>query len=66
MSPPAASWLNRSSDSSARWPLRSPGWKTSHDQLGELLLSRLSTRQVRDTDLLDRHGSPPRERFGKA
>jgi hypothetical protein len=28
MSPPAASWLNRSTDR-ARWPLRSPGWITS-------------------------------------
>ena len=32
---------------------------------GELLLSGLSTRQVRDTDLLDRHGSL-HEGFGKA
>jgi hypothetical protein len=28
LSPPAASWLNRSTDRSARWPLRSPGWMT--------------------------------------
>ena len=93
MSPPAASSLNRSTDSNARCPLRSPGWMTSmdtygrcraapdllrqdikndrplilgmlvHNQLGELLLTGLSTRQVRDTDLLDRHGWPPRFRI---
>ena len=74
MSPLEASWLNRSTDSNARCPLRSPGWMTSmdtycslsgsspsllrqdikgdgslilgvlmHNQLGELLLTRLLT-----------------------
>jgi hypothetical protein len=31
ISPPTASWLNRSTDSNARCPLRSPGWISSMD-----------------------------------
>jgi hypothetical protein len=38
MSPLAASWLNRSTDNSARWPLPSPGWMTSMDRYWSLSL----------------------------
>jgi hypothetical protein len=31
-----------------------------HDQLGELVLISLTTREVGDADLLDRHNWPPR------
>jgi hypothetical protein len=97
MSPPAASWLNRSTDKQRPLPATLTGLNhldghilvavgqlpellrqhiqrdgslvlgmLVHDQLGELLLIGLATRQIRHPYLLDCHRWPPRSNSGTA